>query len=99
MGGFDSRCKVVSSELRAAPDVLEPLQGGEGAVGGIFEPRHCAACEGTVTVVTDAAFVLDSFVFCSANFNRFDRFGLDASCVVEPRPEMDIAVESDPYRN
>lgn len=90
---------MVSSDLRAAEDMLVPLRGGEAAEGGIFEPRHCAACEGTVTVVTVAAFVLDSFVFCRANFKRFDRFGLDVCCADEPRPEMDIAVESDPYSN
>ena len=98
-GGFDSRCRVVSSDLRAAEDMLAPLPGGEAAEGGILEPRHCAACEGTVTVVTVAAFVLDSVVFCRANFKRCDRFGLDGICVDEPRPEMDIAVESDPCSN
>lgn len=85
--------------MRAAEDMLAPVRGGEAAEGGMFEPRHCAACEGTVTVVTVVTVVLESFVFCRADFKRFDRFGLDASCVVEPRPEMDIAVESDPCSN
>ncbi len=56
-----------------------PLRGGEGAEGGIFEPRHCDACEATVTVVIVEDLAIASLLFWSANFNRFGRFVLDVS--------------------
>lgn len=64
-----------------------PLRGGVG--GGCNE-------DGTAVIVREAAFVLHSFVFWRANLRRFDRLGFVASWAEEPRPEIDIAVESDP---
>lgn len=57
----------------------------------------CAACEGNVTVVMVAVTDLASMLFCIAIFSRFDRLWLEESCVEAPRPEIDIAVDSDPW--
>jgi len=49
------------------------LRGGDGAGGAILDPRHCAACEATVTVVIVAVLDLVSLVFCNASFSKFER--------------------------
>ncbi len=59
-------------------DVDISFRGGETELFGIFEPRHCAAWEGTVTVV----IVLAEFVFWSAILRRFARLELCVSCVL-----------------
>ena len=54
--GFDMRsARATSSELRAEPDAV--FRGGDPDPLGMFDPRHCAACDGTVTVV----IVLEAF--------------------------------------
>lgn len=76
------RCSAFSCEFRVDEDVSAAL---------------CAACEGKVTVVMVAVIDLASMWFCIASFNKFDRLGLEESCVEVPRPEIAIAVDSDPY--
>lgn len=68
----------ISSEGRAEDEELVPFRvGDEGA--GTVEPRHCAACEATLTVVTVVDFALASLLFWSAILRRFERFGLEVS--------------------
>ena len=92
---LDNLCRVLSSEARADDEVPVPLQGGDGAGGGIFEPRHCDACDATVTVVMVEDF--PSLLFCRASFSRLGRLVLEVNWVPEPRPDIDIAVERDPW--
>jgi len=48
--GFDLRSSlVISSDPREEPEAV--FRGGEPDPLGMFEPRHCAAWEGTVTTV------------------------------------------------
>ena len=54
-------------------------------------------CEVRFTVVIVAAFALTSLLFWSAIFSRLERFGFDVNCVVDPSPEMDIAVDREPW--
>ena len=68
---------MLSSEARADDEVLVPLRGGDGAGGGIFDPRHCDACEATVTAVMVEDFA--SLLFCSASFSRLGRFVLEVN--------------------
>ena len=96
MDGLESLCRVLSSEARADEVALVPLRGGDWAGGGIFEPRHCEACEATVTVVMVEDFTKASLLFCSACFSRFGRFVLEIDCVLKPSPDIDMAVEKDP---
>ena len=70
---------MLSSEALADEEVLVPLRGGDGAGGGIFEPRHCDACEATVTVVMVEVFAIASLLFCRASFSRLGRFVLDVN--------------------
>jgi hypothetical protein len=51
---------------------------------GAFEPSHCAAWEGTVTVV----MVLAAFVFCRAILRRLALLELCDSCVLETVREV-----------
>ncbi len=71
--GLDIRCTAASPESRADDEVLAPLRGGDGAGGAILDPRHCAACEATVTVVIVAVLDLVSLVFCNASLSKFER--------------------------
>ena len=66
-----------SSELRDEAEF--GFRGGEFELVGAFEPRHCAAWEGTVTVV----IVLAAFVFCRAILRRLARLELCDNCVFE----------------
>lgn len=43
-----------------------------------------------------AAFVFASLLFCSAILRRLDRIGLEVNWVLDPRPDIDIAVEREP---
>lgn len=70
---------MLSSEARADDEVLVPLRGGDGAGGGILDPRHCDACEATVTVVIVEDLAFASLLFWRASFNKLGRFVLDVS--------------------
>lgn len=53
---------ALSSEGRAEDEELVPFRvGDEGA--GTVEPRQCAACEATLTVVIVVDFALASLLF------------------------------------
>jgi hypothetical protein len=68
---------TISSELRDEDDA--GLRGGEAEFVGIFDPRHWAAWDGTVTVV----IVFTVFVFWRAMFKRLALLELCVSCVPE----------------
>ena len=44
-------------------------------------------------------FVLMSALFCNASLRRFERFGLELNWVEEPSPDIDIAVDNEPYEH
>lgn len=58
--------------------MLGAFRGGEGADGGICEPRHCDCCEPAVTVVM-VVLVTVSLLFCKAYFRRFERLELEVN--------------------
>lgn len=87
-------CSVLtsSSELREEVDV--GLRGGELELFGALEPRHCAAWEGTVTVV----IVLATFVFWRAILRRLARLELCESCELETVREVIAYISSAVHR-
>lgn len=68
------------------------LGGDEGC--GRFDSRHCAAWEGSVTLVlVGCCCVVLAGLLCIAILRRLRRF---AFAPVGPKPDIDIAVDSDP---
>ena len=92
---FERLWTVFSSEHRAEEEVLGPFFGGDEGCG-IVDPRHWEACDATFTVVIVVAFTLVSVLFCMAVFRRFKRFGFEVNWLLDPKPGIGIAVESDP---
>jgi hypothetical protein len=50
-----------------------------------------------LTVVIVAVFALASLLFWRASFRRLERLGFEVSWVVDPSPDIDIAVDSEPW--
>ena len=85
---------MLSTEGRAEDDMLGAFLGGDGAVGGICDPRHCDCCGPAVTVVM-VVLLTTSLLFCKAYFRRFERLGFEVSWVVGASPESGNAADKE----
>ena len=72
--------------------MLGAFLGGEDAVGGICDPRHCDCCGPAIPFIM-VVFVTASLLFCKAYFRRFERLGFEVSWVVDASPESGNATD------
>lgn len=96
---------TLSSDGRAEVEGFITCSVRTGDVGtGTFDSRICAACaawEGSVTLALSGGAVdaLSWLFDCAASLRRFRRLALAVDWEVAPRPDIDIAADSEPCRH